>query len=258
MNDIQFSIITIVYNESDTIDSTLKSIISQSYNAFEYIVIDGKSTDGTTEIIKKYSNSIDYFISENDKGIYDAMNKGLSFCNGEYVIFMNGGDCFANEYVLEKIYSILKSSNNLYDFIYGDSIVKMKENKTYPKRARNHRYFWYGMFANHQAMVYSLSIIRNYNLRYDLKYKISADYKFTLEFLQKSKSICYIPTAICLFSMDGISNQQKQLGLVEAQNARSEVLRYTKLQNSFIGVILYLSRFLSDNMGNVYKYLRYK
>ena len=96
MNNPKISVVTVVYNDVDHIESTIKSVISQTYPHIEYIVIDGGSTDGTVDIIKKYKNSIAYFISEKDNGIYDAMNQGIEYANGKFVCFLNCGDFFAD------------------------------------------------------------------------------------------------------------------------------------------------------------------
>lgn len=257
-DDLCFSIITIVYNGEDYITNTIISVINQTYSNIEYIVIDGNSTDQTPYIIDKFSGRINRFVSENDNGIYDAMNKGLSFCNGDYVIFMNGGDYFANENVLKDIYNEIVRNKYDIDFIYGDAIITDTYSQTFFKKARSYKYAWYGMFTNHQAMIYKHEIIKKYKLKYDISYKISADYKFTLEFLKYSKNIHYLPIPICNFSLDGVSNSQKQLGLLEAEKAREEILNYSKFKNYIIRQMLYLSRFLNENLTTLYKFIRYK
>ena len=97
------SIITITYNEEKYLEKTIQSVINQNYKNFEYIVIDGNSTDNTVNIIKKYKNNIDCYINEKDSGIYDAMNKGINKANGRWINFMNGGDTFANNSVLKNL-----------------------------------------------------------------------------------------------------------------------------------------------------------
>src|SRR5688572_13647639 len=97
------SIITIVYNNRDHIEGTIKSVLFQTFTDYEYIIIDGASNDGTVDIIKQYEDKLGYWISEKDKGIYDAMNKGLRAAKGKYVWFMNSGDKIAEADTLEKI-----------------------------------------------------------------------------------------------------------------------------------------------------------
>ena len=125
-----FSIVTISFNEVRTIETTLCSVLNQTCNCYEYIVIDGGSTDGTSNIIEKYSDKIDYYISEKDQGIFDAMNKGLSYASGRFVLFMNAGDKFSDVCILEKIakLDLLK-----YNFLYGDTLHQTKKGIKYYK-----------------------------------------------------------------------------------------------------------------------------
>ena len=102
------SIVTISYNAVNLIEKTILSVVEQDTADFEYIVIDGGSTDGTVEVIRKYENAISYWVSESDKGIFDAMNKALSVAKGDWVIFMNSGDCFYNNHVLSEIAIYMK------------------------------------------------------------------------------------------------------------------------------------------------------
>ena len=117
MNKI--SIITVCYNAEKVIENTILSVINQEYNNYEYIIIDGNSKDNTTEIIKKYSNRITYWISEADNGIYHAMNKGIKKSSGDYLIFMNAGDTFYNNKVLAEIFS----ENQSKDIISGIALT---------------------------------------------------------------------------------------------------------------------------------------
>lgn len=116
-----FSIVTVVFNGRDLIEDTILSVINQEYSGMEYIIIDGGSTDGTVDIIKKYENKISYWISEPDKGIFDAMNKGIALANGTFVSLLNAGDYY-EEGILEKVSSII-SKNDEAGVIYGDTNV---------------------------------------------------------------------------------------------------------------------------------------
>lgn len=101
---MKLSVITVVYNGEAFLEDTIKSIINQTYENIEYIVIDGASTDGTLNIIKKYEDKIDYWVSESDLGIYDAMNKGIDVASGEFINFLNAGDRFVDEHVWKKYF----------------------------------------------------------------------------------------------------------------------------------------------------------
>ncbi len=116
MNQPKVSIVTVVYNDAKGLEKTIKSVINQTYKNVEFIIIDGGSTDGTVEIIKKYEDYIDYWVSEEDKGIYDAMNKGIKAATGTWINFMNAGDVFVDCEVLSSIDFL--AYQNLY-LIYG-------------------------------------------------------------------------------------------------------------------------------------------
>ena len=113
------SVITVCYNCESTIENTVKSVVNQTYPNVEYIIIDGKSTDRTIDIVKQFSKNIECIVSEKDDGIYSAMNKGIDICTGDYVIFLNSGDCFYNRTVIE----IMVKKSNGQDIVYGDLIL---------------------------------------------------------------------------------------------------------------------------------------
>ena len=128
--DTLISIVTVSYNAVLTIEQTILSVINQTYPNVEYIIIDGGSTDGTVDIIKKYADKIAYWVSEPDKGIYDAMNKGGLKATGDFIQFLNAGDWFENEYVIEKIF---KDWYKRVDVIYGDMIIRRSDGVYYAK-----------------------------------------------------------------------------------------------------------------------------
>ena len=128
--DTLISIVTVSYNAVLTIEQTILSVINQTYPNVEYIIIDGGSTDGTVDIIKKYANKIAYWVSEPDKGIYDAMNKGGLKATGDFIQFLNAGDWFENEHVIEKIF---KDWYKRVDVIYGDMIIRRSDGVYYAK-----------------------------------------------------------------------------------------------------------------------------
>lgn len=114
---VKVSIVTVVFNDQENILKTIKSVTNQSFKDREYLVIDGGSTDNTKEIINQNISSIDKYISEKDKGIYDAMNKAIDMAEGEWIIFMNSGDVFVDDHVLEKVFSYpIGEKNKFYLF----------------------------------------------------------------------------------------------------------------------------------------------
>ena len=152
------SIITVVYNDIDSIEKTISSVLSQTYTNIEYIVIDGNSTDGTVEIINKYDNQISYWISEDDKGIYDAMNKGILNVNGEWINFMNSGDFFYDNDVISKIFTEEKDYENV-SIIYGDHQIRRLEHSEIFKALPLHL-FWKCMPFSHQSMFIKTELMK--------------------------------------------------------------------------------------------------
>lgn len=174
------SVISVVYNGEKYLEETIKSIIHQDYKNLEYIVIDGCSSDGTVEIIKKYQDSISYWISEKDKGIYDAMNKGLKAARGEYLNFMNAGDYFCDNKVISDFINDMKKG---YLIICADTVIM------YPDgfRRRNKLFLnLYIMPAYHQSMFFHRNVFRWYG-NYNTKYKFGADIDLWQRVYLKSK-----------------------------------------------------------------------
>jgi len=186
-----FSIITVVLNSKDNLSETINSIRLQKFKDFEYIVIDGGSSDGTLDVIQKNLDIISYHKSEKDKGIYDAINKGLDFCKGEYIGILNSGDKYTSE-GLEIINNYLINKN--YDFIFG-SVMKKVLRHGYRKK----RIFWnFDFYSSHSSGFFIKNESQKKLGYYNLKYKISADYDLFYKMIIKNK-------------MKGISTKKDQL-----------------------------------------------
>ncbi len=243
------SIVTVVFNGEELLEKTMQSVINQTYDNVEYIIIDGGSIDGTLDIIKKYENQIDYWISEQDSGIYDAMNKSLQLVSGEYVNFMNVGDSFLENIFLHIAKDIILHNNP--DYIYGDAINIVENGESeYYKKARSHKMIWYGMFTHHQAMFYKKAIIDKYKINYRLQYKIAADYAFTYEILSKSQNILYINQIICKYQLGGISVIHDNVNLSDQDDIRKSIL-------SFPSYKIVLIRFL-HKLKSIYNWIGVK
>lgn len=192
------SVIIVVYNAHTTIEASLKSVLSQSYEARELVIIDGASTDGTLDIIEKYKNKLGYFVSEKDAGIYDAMNKAIQAAKGDWLYFLGSDDMLFDNEVLSKIFEL--SEIEQADFIYGD--VKLKSN--------NQLYGGSRTFAsliekniNHQAIFYRKHIFGRVG-NYNLKYKVLADYDLNLRIFENNSILKnYLPITVCLFNDKG-------------------------------------------------------
>jgi glycosyltransferase involved in cell wall biosynthesis len=213
------SIITIVYNGVNEIDNTIKSVIEQSYENIEYIIIDGNSDDGTQNVIKKYQNKIDYWISEPDKGVYDAMNKGIKYATGEWICFMNSGDKFYDKNVIEHIFN--KSYSYLINVIYGDVFVITK-NECFIKRAEQLVTIKKRLPFSHQSSFVRTSVMRN-NL-FNTEFKICADYDFFYNLYRTDNlQFQYIPLTVASFdAVGGISSSNPMLSYKETARSRGE------------------------------------
>lgn len=173
MNPI-LSIITVCYNSVDVIEKTIISVINQEYADYEYIVVDGSSSDGTICIINKYSKQINKIISEKDSGIYDAMNKGIKMASGKYLLFLNADDVLYSNTTLNKVCQFMDDDKYFSDIYYGD-IELENEYGIYHQSPRELKLFPYKMVVSHQAVFVKKELLVD-NL-FDLNYRYCADYK---------------------------------------------------------------------------------
>lgn len=202
-----YSIITINYNNESGLRRTIESVVRQTYKDYEYIIIDGGSTDGSVEIIKEYSANIDYWVSEKDRGIYHAMNKGITQAHGEYCIFMNSGDCFYDEAVLSSVANYDLNE----DIVVGyASINKGNGIISPPPTGEFTFYHLYSGSIPHQASFIKTELLRKYP--YDENLRISSDWKFFVQTLILDNcSIRYLDVFVVRYDLDGISSSNPQL-----------------------------------------------
>ena len=186
-----FSIITITRNNMAGFAKTHESLSAQSLKDYEWIIVDGNSTDGTKTYIEQ-KNLSDFCVSENDNGIYNAMNKGIERSKGQYLLFLNAGDTLADPDILLTLSYAIHTHNP--DFIYGDALEECKNAHPFYKKARSYKKYIWGMFTHHQAILYRREILGT--LKYNENYKIASDYEFTIRFLKTTNKIHYIPCAI--------------------------------------------------------------
>lgn len=194
----KISIITVVYNCVNTLEETILSVINQDFDNFEFIIIDGGSSDGTIEIIQKHQDKITSWISEPDKGIYDAMNKGIKIAKGDYLFFLGGDDLLYINSVLKKISSKLTDKNKIY---YGNVLFKTR-NVIYDGKFSSLKIATRNI--SHQSIFYPREIFDKYS--FDTKYKIFADYELNLKLYGNSSySFVYMPITVALFNDEGSS-----------------------------------------------------
>jgi len=228
---VLFSIITVTRNNLRGLQHTQRSLQSQTFHGFEWIIIDGASDDGTEDFLVSSGAA---FISEPDSGIYDAMNKGITHATGFYLLFLNAGDALASDDTLLQLAEYIQELQETPDFIYGDALEERPGHPHVYKPARPYKKSAYGMFTHHQAMLYRKDLINE--LRYDTEYKIAADYKFTLQYLARARTIVYFPAPLCLFESGGISQQKAALGRKEQIRIRQELNAVGTLQNALIAL----------------------
>jgi len=207
------SVITIVYNNVRDIERTMLSVLKQTYADIEYIVVDGKSTDGTLQIIEKYKGRIAKLISEKDEGIYDAMNKGLALATGDYVIFMNSGDEFYSPQTVEQVFAAAADA----DIYYGETEMMDEAGNNLGQRRHaapknlTWKSFKYGMSVSHQAIYIKRSLTKPY----DRKYQLSSDIDWILYAAKKAKTIVNVNQYVAKYLVGGMSKKRHRQSLKE-------------------------------------------
>jgi glycosyltransferase involved in cell wall biosynthesis len=246
----RISIITVVFNEANLIENTLLSVFNQEYDNYEYIVIDGNSTDGTVQILEKYKHRFSTYISEPDKGLYDAMNKGIKHVKGEYVLFLNAGDLFYNSNILMYIADMAKKHNP--DIIYGDTVLIDEDGaeknlrRLRPPKNLNWKQLKYGMLICHQSFFIKSAIIDYY----DLNYKYVADYDWMIRMLQRSRKNINGQIIISKFLIGGLSKKKRIQSLKERFNAMKK--HYGIITTLFVHLI-FIFRYLYSYMLQILK-----
>jgi glycosyltransferase involved in cell wall biosynthesis len=206
---VKVSIITICYNSQETLEDTIKSVLAQDYNDLEYIIIDGDSKDNTPKIIEKYKNSISHVTSEPDKGIYDAMNKGVEKANGDLVGILNSDDFYANNSVISNIVAAINKNNSdsIYaDLVYVDRLNPKKTIRTWRSGEYKHNLFLKGWMPPHPTFFVKKWVYEKYG-KYNTSLKSAADYEFMLRVIHKHGiSASYFPETITKMRTGGESN----------------------------------------------------
>ena len=201
---MKLTIVTINRNNADGLLQTIQSVINQKFTDYEYIIIDGNSTDDSVDIIKKHSEHIHYWVSESDSGIYNAMNKGIKKATGEYIIFMNSGDCFICSDTLANVFS----EEHTEDLLVGNIIMnwkRFKERLSCPDKITFYYFFTRGTL-HHQATFTKATLFDEVGL-YDEQLKICSDWKFALLAVVKyNKPVKKISEDIALRDVTGVSN----------------------------------------------------
>jgi len=196
----KISVVTVTYNAAHLLKATIESVISQTYKNIEYIIIDGDSTDNTDCLLRQYNEKIAYWISETDNGIYDAMNKAIEISSGEWIIFINSGDYFATNDVIEKIF--ISEIQSDVDFIYGD-YIKSHNGKYTVVRARPLSLMWQRISFSHQSLFSRTSLMKE--RPFNTKYRVVSDYENYFKRYMEGRKFQRVSFPISIFLTGGYS-----------------------------------------------------
>lgn len=213
----KFSVITVCYNAQATLEDTIQSVIAQTYHHVEYIIVDGASKDRTLSIINRYRDRIATVVSEPDKGLYDAMNKGLRLATGDYVCFLNAGDSFHEDDTLQQMVHTLRELTELPDVLYGETalvdaeghFVRMRRLQA-PEHLTWHS-FRQGMLVCHQAFFAKRTLAEPY----DLRYRFSADFDWCIRIMKKSKVLHNTHLTLIDYLEEGMTTRNHKASLHE-------------------------------------------
>lgn len=210
MPNLKVSIITVSYNSVNTISDTIKSVLSQTYPDIEYIIVDGSSTDGTIELVNSFGNRISKFISEPDKGMYDAINKGIKISTGDIAGILNSDDVFYNSNVVSRIAEMFSMYN--IDSLYGDDQFVDPENTSkvvryYSSKHFNIGKFKFGYMPAHPSFYVKRELFEKFGY-YKINYKIAADFELLVRFLYVNHITCkYLEMPFNSMRTGGLSNK---------------------------------------------------
>jgi glycosyltransferase involved in cell wall biosynthesis len=249
---MKISIITVVYNNKETIQDAIDSILNQTYKNIEHVIIDGASTDGTVEIIKSYGDKITTFVTEADEGLYDAMNKGIALATGDLVGILNSDDFYIDDNVIEKVVKVFQEKE--VDSMFADLIFVSPNNlqktiRYYDSSKFNPSKFAYGWMPAHPTFFVKRKIYEKYGV-FKTDYKIAADYELLVRFLEKYKiSYYYLPLPIIKMRIGGVSTS----GIKSNYILNKEIIRACKENGIHTNWVKVLSKYPSKIMGLIVK-----
>lgn len=249
--NMKLSIITVCYNNKTGLEKTLRSVGRQTCKDFEYIVIDGASTDGSVDLLKQYSAIIDYKVSEKDNGIYNAMNKGIKYAHGEYCLFLNSGDILYEDNTIKKVLPTLGQA----DFISGDTIG-IDDKKMWKAPLHITTYLMAIYSLSHQSTFIRTSLLKNRPYREDLK--IVADWEqMFYEIIIKDKIYQRLNIIVCGFECGGVSFSKSELRELERKKILDEHFS-ERMQKDIVhpNLLVYITA-LADYGSKYYKTLEF-
>lgn len=228
---IKISVVTVCLNAEKYLQATMDSVFSQDYPNLEYVVIDGDSTDGTVDIIKKNAGKISFWKSEKDAGIYDAMNKGLAHCSGEWIIFMNAGDRFYGSETLKKVASYLTPES---DLVYGDSEVQYPKFRVF-RKAKDPSRLWQGMIFSHQSLFTRTNILKEKKFSLDTT---NADFSLVLSCLKDGRRFLQLHFPVSSVSPWGVTDSNQLKVILGWRRVARDLFPGAKVELFYAGQIL--------------------
>ena len=212
-----FSVITVTYNAGAVLEDTIQSVIAQTYHHVEYIIIDGASKDNTLAIVNRYRDRIACVVSEPDKGLYDAMNKGIALATGDYLCFLNAGDSFHEDDTLQQIVHSLAPHDTLPGVIYGDTDLVdaeghfVRKRRLSPPEVLTWKSFRQGMLVCHQAFFARRDLVEPY----DLRYRFSADFDWCIRVMKKTQTLHNAHLVVIDYLDEGLTTANRHASLLE-------------------------------------------
>lgn len=242
---MKISLITVIFNNAETLKATIDSVVKQSYSNIEYIIVDGVSTDGSLDIINQHKDKITTFISEPDKGLYDALNKGIRLATGDVVGFIHADDLYASDRIIAQVAKAFEVTGA--DAVYGDLYYVQKDNPDKIIRYWKSNPFQYsllkkGWMPPHPTFFVKRELYHRYGM-FDTRYRIAADYDLMLRFLGKYRiTATYVPEVFIRMRMGGVSNRSLKNIVCKMKEDYSAITR-NDVGNLFTLLLKNISKF---------------
>ncbi|MBI5918962.1 MAG: glycosyltransferase [Nitrosomonadales bacterium] len=220
---IRISVVTVVLNDIAGLMKTKESLFRQQYESYEWVVWDGGSSDGVAEYLENLEDKVNW-VSQPDRGIYDAMNRGVAMSSGDYVVFMNAGDTFHDNGTLAKVAKALSESGPVADVLFGGAMLSFPESGRLVYRAPRtvERSLWHGLPANHQATFYRKVLLDQ--TPYDLQYRLCGDYYLAAALMSNAAHAVYLDEPLATFEVGGQSYKRRRQLFLEPYRIQRDVL----------------------------------